>query len=235
MLAKWQHVKFWKKKPLMLNTNFLTVEIFEDIPSGVVGIQIQSMLQNMHNNASPNSHSNLVLQRHSWSLQVTCCTCLSWCSQNSFAANKNKTEQEFEATHSWVLASSQNELKVKHPPHETPPLKSGKIRVSRVSYGPHKFCCLWVGGKQKNKENKKTKGLQIDTHKSSKTVFLASCKKVYIYILSITCATSEMFKTSTTAWWKLTSVGSACSCSVSGSFILSFLFLVFTTATVDLT
>ncbi len=47
-------------------------------------------------------------------------------------------------------------------PHEPLPLKSGKIRVSRVSHGPHNFV-VYESGKRI-----KTKGLQTDTHKSSK-------------------------------------------------------------------
>lgn len=54
-----------------------------------------------------------------------------------------------------------NEYKVKQP-HEPLLLKSGKIRVSRVSHGPHNFV-VYESGKRK-----KTKGLQTDTHKSSK-------------------------------------------------------------------
>jgi len=107
---------------------------------------------------------------------------------------KNKHRQEFQ-TNSWVTHIFTNEYKVKHP-HETLPLKSGKIRVCRVSYGTHNFV-VYESGRQ-NKKTKKTKGLQTtDTHKSSKIgggggglfFYRPSYKKVYIYMVA--CTTRE--------------------------------------------
>jgi hypothetical protein len=98
-----------------------------------------------------------------------------------FCSKQKQDEQEFEATHSWILASSQNELKVKHPPHETPPLKSGKIRVSRVSSGPHNFVVYESGETKKQNKTKDKRTTIWHPQKFKDRCFLASCKKVYIY------------------------------------------------------